>query len=83
MIDILLETEHMIDLKREEFLANSRGRLREILERIWNDKFKWGKNITCCKMGMYDDLKEELEDMGFFVFNEMRYGERMLCISWR
>jgi hypothetical protein len=81
MIDILLNAEQLMDQKRNEFLGDSDGRLREVLERIWVDKFKWGKTITCCKLGMYDDLKVELEERGFFVFSEMRYGEVMLCIS--
>lgn len=83
MIDILFDTEQIIEQKREEFLGNSQGRLRDLLERIWTDKFKWGKTFTCCKVGMYDDLKEELENMGFYVFSEMRYGEIMFCISWK
>jgi hypothetical protein len=83
MVDVLFETEQMIEQKRNEFLGDSRGRMRDVLLRIWNDKFKWGKSFTCCKPGIYDDLKEELEEMGFYVFNEMHYGEIMFCISWK
>jgi hypothetical protein len=83
MIDILYEAEHLMLQKREEFLGNAKGRLREILERIWVDKFKWGKSITTCKKGIYDDLKEELEELGFFVYSEMRYGEVMFCVALR
>lgn len=83
MVDVLYETEQIIEKKRDEFLGASRGRLREVLERVWNDKFKWGKSFTCCRAGIYDDLQEELEDLGFYVFREMHYGEVMFCISWR
>ncbi len=83
MLDIIFETEQILEQKRSEFLGDSKGRLRELLERIWIDKFKWGKSQTCCKMGMYDDLKEALEEMGFFVYHEMRYGQMMFCIQWK
>lgn len=83
MLDILYEVEQLIELKRIEFLGGTKGRLREVLERIWVDKLKWGKTLTCCKKGLYDDLKPELEDMGFYTFYEMRYGETMFCISWK
>jgi hypothetical protein len=78
---VLYEAEQILFKKREEFLGDSKGRLREILERIWVDKFKWGKLLTCCRLGMYDDLKEDLENLGFYVFYETYYGEKMLCIS--
>jgi hypothetical protein len=81
MLDILFEAEQLLTMKREQFLGNSKGRLREVLERIWIDKFKWGKMNTCCRLGMYDDLKEELESLGFYVYYEMYYGEKMFCIS--
>lgn len=83
MVDVLFETEQLIEQKRDEFLGNAKGRLREVLERIWIDKFKWGKNMTCCKMGMFDDLQEEFEERGFYVTHERRYGEIMMCISWK
>ena len=83
MIDVLFETEQIMEQKRDEFLGGTKGRLREVLERIWNDKFKWGRTFTSCKRGMYDDLRDELEKLGFFVFHEMHYGEVMFCISWK
>lgn len=83
MLEIIIETEQFMEQKRAEFLGGSKGRLRELLERIWTDKFKWGKNYTCCRLGMYDDLKGTLEEMGFFVYHEMRYGQMMLCIQWK
>ena len=83
MNNILFEAEQILVKKREEFLGDTKGRLREILERVWVDKFKWGKLITSCRLGMYDDLKEELEELGFYVFYETYYGEKMFCISLR
>jgi hypothetical protein len=81
MYKTLYETEILISHKKEEFLGNTGGRMRELLDRIWTDKFKWGKQVSSCKMGMYDDLKEELEELGFQVFYDQCYGEKMFCIS--
>lgn len=83
MRKILYDAELMMTLKKSEFLGNSNGRLREVLERLWVDKFKWGKQTSCCKVGVYDDLKEKLEELGFQVFYDTCYGERMFCISLR
>jgi hypothetical protein len=83
MQKILYEAELMMTLKKSEFLGNNNGRLREVLERLWIDKFKWGKQISCFKVGMYDDLIEKLEELGFHVFYDTYYGERMFCVSLR
>jgi len=83
MLDILFETEQYIEQKHSQFLGGTKGRMRELLERVWIDKLKWGKTYSCCRMGLYDDLKDELEEMGFYIFYEIRYGEKMFCVSWK
>ncbi len=83
MVDVLFETEQILEMKKREFLGDTQGRLRELLERVWIDKFKWGKSFTSCKLGIYDDLQEQLENLGFYVFHEMHYGEMMFCMTWK